>query len=582
MTKNHVPHWIRLCAATVRVSVVLALVVFLGACSAPPHPTSSWIPPSLADVQATLHGDSFDGFVTSSCRLYLLRFPQVVAQLGVAEALGVRNDRLNDYSVAYDGETAAIEGYFLDRLQSFDREALAPAQRAAYDVCDWMWTRSAARRALGFSGYAVDSTMASPDVRLSRLFTTDLPFDDESDLADYLACLRQAAAQIREIELRVDAEGKRGIVPPDGVLAAELAMLSLVRIRHTDSRDQIGLFQKISGTSHPFYLRMRELASRMPALPREKRSEYMVAAREEIEEKIIPAFERLYNIVAHRLSETPTDAVGIGPLFGADAAYAELLRQVSGTLLRPDEVHRLAQVQVERTRLDIDKVSASLGIRAGTPLASLPLYLQDEKAEPDAEFDGEPVAADVMAPTHGFSTSRAQPSVFPFGMGGGADDEAPWGLAAPDPFYGFVAGCKLYLAQVISEERQAGGMGSPRTALAALLEQYEAAVAAVVDTGIHALGWGLRAATTYYQDAVGLAPFEARYQVGRLAAAPGLAAGRYAAYCRIVELRARAQEAAGDAFVLDRFHDWLLEYGARPLETLGEPTLGELRTAAGS
>jgi uncharacterized protein (DUF885 family) len=317
----------------------------------------------------------------------------------------------------------------------------------------------------------------------------------------------------------------------------------------------------------------------MPALPREKRSEYMVAAREEIEEKIIPAFERLYNAVAHRLSEIPTDAVGIGPLFGADAAYAELLRQVSGTLLRPDDVHRLAQAHVERARLDIDEVSPSLGIRAGTPLASLFLYLQGAEREPDA--DGEPVVADAPAPTRGFPMSRAQPTILPFGLGVDDGDGVPWGLAASDPFYGFMAGCRLYLAQVTWEEQQAV-MGSPRTALAALLEQYVAAVAAVVDTGIHALGWGLRTATTYYQDTMGMAPFEARYAVSRLAAAPGLAAGRYAAYCQILELRARAQEAAGDEYLPERLHDWLLEYGARPLETLGEPTLGELRTAADS
>jgi len=581
VTKSRALRWIRPCISIPRVSLVLAVVVFLGSCSAPPRPTSSWVPPSLPDVQAQLHGDSFDDFVTSSCRLYLLRFPQVVAELGAAEALGIQNDRLNDYSEAYDRETVAIEAYFLDRLQSFDRGALAPAQRATYDVCQWMWTRSAARRALDFSGYAVNSTMASPDVLLSRLFTTDLPFEVEEDLPDYLACLRQAAAQVRQIELRVEAEDKRGIVPPDGVLSAELASLSLVRIRHTESRDELGLFQKVNGSSHPFYLRVRELVPKMPTVSREERTEYMVAAREEIEQEVIPAFERLYNTVAHRLSETPTDAVGIGALFGAEAAYVELVREYSGTLLRPDEVHRLAQVQVERTRLSIEEVSASLGIRAGTPLASLPLYLQSEKTEPDAEFDGEPVAADVTAPTHGFLMSRAQPSVFPFGMGVGADDEVPWGLAAPDPFYGFVVGCKLYLAQVTSEEQQAG-MGSARSALAALLEQHEAAVAAVVDTGIHALGWGLRAATTYYQDAIGLAPFEARYQVGRLAAAPGLAAGRYAAYCRIVELRARAQEAAGDEYLPERFHDWLLEYGARPLETMDDPTPGDLRNAAGS
>lgn len=572
MTNRRSPRRALFYICVVCLSVVVAVGIFLAMRAHSARPVSSWTPPSLAEVQAQLLTGSFDDFLESSSRLYLLRFPQVVAELGLADALGVRNDRLNDYSKEYEQETAAIESCFLDELRSFDRRELEPAQRAAYDALQWMWTSSAARRSLGFSGYAVDSTAASPDARLSRLFTTDLPLGSEQDVEDYLACLGQAAEQIREIEQLIDAEDRRGIVPPDGVLSMELASLSPLGITHMRAEGEVIRIQRISGTYHPFYVRVRELIENTAILSGDREAEIRTAALREVERRIIPAFERLHSEVSHRLSETSQDVVGIGAVPGGEESYGELLREYSGTLLGPDEVHRLAQASVERLRPEIDRVSAALGIRAGVPIVSIILYLQSGESSPDGELE----APEVVAPRSGFAMSRAQPGLLPFPAGADDGDGVPWGLAAPDPFYGFIEGCKLYLSQLTWEEEQAA-MDSPRRALTALLEEYEAAVAAVVDTGIHALGWGLRTATAYYQDTVyqdsGPIPASARYAVGHLAARPGLAAGRYAAYCAIMQLRTEAQAAAGNRFSLDKFHDRLLAHGARPLELVDGSTL---------
>ncbi len=542
---------------------VIAVSVFFATRATAPRVTSSWEPPSLADVEARLHANSFADFVASSSRLYLLRFPQAVAELGLADELGVRNDRLNDYSEAYARETAAIEGYFLDRLKSFDRSALDPEEQAAYDVCQWSWTRSAARRSLDFRGYAVDPTANSPESRLLNLFAMDLPLQSADDLKDYIACLSQVERQLQQISQRISEEAEKGIVAPDGVLSAKLAFLSGLGVTHTSTRDQLGLFTRINGTYHPFYVRFREAVSQL--VPRERQSQTLKEALDEVEKGVIPGFEGLHRQVAALLAETPEDAVGIGPRFGAEADYARLLRDTSGTTLNPEDVHRSAQADVERLRPEIARAAAATGIRPRTSIATMLVYVE----EPEETPDGELIEPEVLAPRNGFDMRRAAPRVFPYAEVGNESNATPWSLSAPDPFYGFLAGCELYLARLVWEEEAT--LASPRRALAALLKEYEAAVAAVVDTGIHFLGWGLRAGSTYYQDTIfqdpGPIPVDARYAVSRLAAAPALAAGRYAALATILDLRATAQ-ARDASFSLERFHNELLAYGARPLETI--------------
>jgi len=98
---------------------------------------SSWSPPALDQVAAVLRGLTFDEFVDASYEQYLLRFPQVLTHYGMAQQLGVRNDRLDDYSEAYLAETRAIESLVYEQLLTYDREPLNLDQQLAYDVCAW-------------------------------------------------------------------------------------------------------------------------------------------------------------------------------------------------------------------------------------------------------------------------------------------------------------------------------------------------------------------------------------------------------------------------------------------------------------
>ncbi|MCX6100622.1 MAG: hypothetical protein NTV92_04250, partial [Candidatus Bipolaricaulota bacterium] len=85
-----------------RLALILAVSgLVLGVASCSRHPEPTWSLPSLSEVRKARTGLPFGEFVSASARLQLLRFPQTVTESGLAESLGVRNDRLDDYSASY-------------------------------------------------------------------------------------------------------------------------------------------------------------------------------------------------------------------------------------------------------------------------------------------------------------------------------------------------------------------------------------------------------------------------------------------------------------------------------------------------
>ena len=124
------------------VAVVVALSLLLGLASAflvgqEKDYAPSWSPPPVDAVIAGLADLHFEAFVDRSYRQYVLRFPEQLTYMGVAEAFGVRNDRMNDYSEDYVRETHRLEAALLAQLQGYDRSALSTPQRQSYDVYEW-------------------------------------------------------------------------------------------------------------------------------------------------------------------------------------------------------------------------------------------------------------------------------------------------------------------------------------------------------------------------------------------------------------------------------------------------------------
>jgi uncharacterized protein (DUF885 family) len=90
----------------------------------------------------------------------------------------------------------------------------------------------------------------------------------------------------------------------------------------------------------------------------------------------------------------------------------------------------------------------------------------------------------------------------------------------------------------------------------------------VVDTGMHAKGWTREQAIAYLVDTLGWSAPRARNQIERYMVWPAQALSYKIGSLKILELRARAQQALGDKFSYQKFHEVVIGDGTLPMPIL--------------
>jgi uncharacterized protein (DUF885 family) len=90
----------------------------------------------------------------------------------------------------------------------------------------------------------------------------------------------------------------------------------------------------------------------------------------------------------------------------------------------------------------------------------------------------------------------------------------------------------------------------------------------VVDTGMHAKGWSREQAIAYLADTLGWPEARAKNQIERYMVWPAQALSYKIGSLKILELRARAQQALGDKFSYQKFHEVMIGDGTLPLPIL--------------
>jgi uncharacterized protein (DUF885 family) len=90
----------------------------------------------------------------------------------------------------------------------------------------------------------------------------------------------------------------------------------------------------------------------------------------------------------------------------------------------------------------------------------------------------------------------------------------------------------------------------------------------VVDTGMHAKGWTREQAIAYLVDTLGWGEPRARNQIERYMVWPAQALSYKIGSLKILELRARAQQALGDKFSYQKFHEVVIGDGTLPMPIL--------------
>ncbi len=577
-------------------------------------PAAAWTPPGLPEVRAGLDGLPWGQFVETSYVLYILRFPEAVTRMGMATALGVRNDRLNDYSDAYVRETMEIESEILGRLRAFDRASLSPAEQAVYDASAWYWDDLVRAHRFAYCDYPVSHLfVTSLDQLVFELLTEIHPLATAGDAEDYVLRLEQVGTQFDGILDALDRRADAGVIVPQRVIDwATYGMRSLA----------YG-----SAPSSPYFVRLRDALPAMAGLSPDRADALRGRAETAVSDVVIPAYRRLLSKLSGLRSQAPE--VGVWRVPDGRAYYEHLLRHFTGLDQSAADVHDLGLREVARIHDEVRSCANALGYpaesltiaalfaaveRDGGALVGEEILREYERLIDRAAVDAlaflpalpstavvvrpDPVGGfyrsaprDGSAPaTFGAQTTGTQPR---FTMPTLAYHETIPGhhvqialaqemdlplLLRETAFLGFTEGWALYAERLAAE---AGWYADdPYGNLGRLQFELMRAARLAVDTGIHAVGWGYDEALVWYQEATGRSPQLAQQDVYRYAAWPGQAVSYAVGYLELLALRDATRSALGDRFDLTAFHRAVLAQGNVPLAVLAGAMAGWIAASA--
>lgn len=341
-------------------------------------------------------------------------------------------------------------------------------------------------------------------------------------------------------------------------------------------------------------------------------------------EKIRPSLESYRDFVADIYIPACRDSTALFELPNGEAWYEYMVRRMTTTDLSPKEIHEIGLSEVERIRSEMEKVKEESGF-AG-PLSEFFEFLRTDKqffyedpeellrdyrdickrADPElARLFGTlprlpygvlPVPSYIEKTTTTAYYQRGSPEAgragYFFANTYDLRSRPKWEMealtlheAVPGhhlqialaqelelpPFRrhrlqtAYTEGWGLYAESLGSEM---GFYRDPNSLFGRLTYEMWRAIRLVVDTGMHALGWGREKAIEFFANNAGKAKHDIVVEIDRYIYWPGQALAYKIGELKIKELRARAESKLGASFDIRMFHDELLKRAALPLDLL--------------
>jgi prolyl oligopeptidase len=551
-------------------------------------------------VHAQASGD-FDALLEEEWQWRLAENPVWASGLGDRRY----NDQWSDLSLGAIERRQQQEREFMQRLLAIDPAELDAADQLNYDL----FRRELQDRieSARFKAYLMPISQQG-GVQSLESVTESIPLTDSGDYDDWLA--RMAGIERRiEQTMALQEEGRQ-----NGYMPAKVLMQRIP--------DQLALQTVENAEDSPFYRAFVDLPESIPA---EEQERLRQAARELIEDQIVPAyrnFSRYFNDIYLPASR---DSIGASELPNGNEFYEFRVRSFTTTSLTPDEIHRLGLNEVRRIRDEMQMVIDELEFEGSfqeflTFLRTDSRFYYDSPQELfDAylaickRIDPELVRLFGMLPRTPYGLraipdnlapdtttayynppaadgSRAgfyyvnlyRPEVRPkYEMEVLSVHEAVPGhhlqiaiqMELEDMpqfrrfsrFTAFIEGWGLYSESLGYD---LGLYRDPYSRFGALTYDMWRAVRLVVDSGIHYKGWSRQQAIDFFKDNAAKTELDISNEIDRYIAWPGQALAYKVGQLKIQELRKRAEQTLGSNFDIRGFHDALLGGGALPLEVL--------------
>lgn len=528
-------------------------------------------------------------------------------------------DRLGDYitDAYFDAERNAGEDD-LRRLHAIDRSKLNPTDQIAYDVFEW-------QTQLGLKNLSPDMlalTAVRPIDHFTGFHTFYPGFASGSGaapfktVADYENNLKRHKEYVVAIDRSIGRfrEGmKSGVVQPKLVVNNVIGQLDTL------------IAQGVEGSV--FYGPVKKFPEAISAADQARlTSAYAAIIRDDIN----PAHTRLRDFLKNEYLPVARDSVGMLGMKGGDKVYQSAIEQLTTLPLTADYVHNLGLSEVARIRGEMEAIKNQVDFK-GT-LGEFFQYLRtDPRFKPKTKQDlvdgyyaiGKKVDARIGEQ---FSTIPKTPLEIRFyepyrekNAAGGSYEQGMYdpknpARTRPGIFYfntydlpsrttpgmetlylhegapghhfqislaqenealpafmrfggntAFAEGWGLY-AETLWKEL--GMETDPYQRFGGLDDEMLRAMRLVVDSGIHAKGWGRDQAIQYMLDNSSMGRTDATAEVERYIAWPGQALAYKVGQLKFSELKKRAQDKLGSKFDPREFHAQVLMTGALPMTVL--------------
>ncbi|MEK6410439.1 MAG: DUF885 domain-containing protein [Acidobacteriota bacterium] len=516
------------------------------------------------------------------------------------------NDRLTDFSFEAIERRKAHEREMLDRIQKLERSQFAGQDVISYDL--FLLDKKLNVEGQRFPAeYMPIDQMNGVQITLGQL-AGSTPFRNAKDYEKYLARL---AAFPRQIDQLI-ALMKRGIetkwVPPAAPLRSVPAQ---IEGQITDDP-----------TKSPLFNPLARFPNDIPAAERARLSE---SGKRVIGESLTPALKKLDAFFKETYLPACRKDIGASSLPGGEAFYQYAIRRHTTTSLTAREIHEIGKREVARIRREMEAIILRAGFKGSfqeflTFLRTDPRFYYTKPEDLVAGYSYIAKQADGKLPQLFAELPRT-----PYGVRVIPDYEAPAQTTAyyqPGAADGSRAGVfmintyklntrpkyemealtlhesvpghhlqiaraqelkglpdfrrnAVYTAYVegwgLYAESLGGEMGlyaNSYSKFGQLTYEMWRACRLVVDTGMHALGWGRQQAIDMMKENTAKTENDIVVEVDRYIVWPGQALAYKMGELKIKELRAKAKRELGERFDVRTFHNAVLDDGALTLDLL--------------
>ncbi len=540
----------------------------------------------------------------------LKRNPLMGLFRGDTSRAGELGEVFTDAAYAAERQAAINE---LKALAAIDRAALTPDEQVSYDTFKWQRETDLA----GLQPAILAATAPRPIDHFFGFHTflpelnsgeSAAPFKSLKDYEDALKRNDQFALFLDLAILRFRQGMKTGVVQPKLVVNNIIDQLNNLTAGDVDGSIMMKPVQKFPS----------EISA-------QDQARLTTAYRKMVGERVNPALIRLRDFLKTEYLPVARELPGLVAMPGGPELYRYLVASNTTTSLTPDEIHNIGLSEVARILKGMDDVQKRVGVpgdRAAffthlrtdprlkfasaqamgdsyravgkridavigrlfdtlpkSPLDIRPVPPHREKTDAAGSYQGG--TPDGSRPGVFYYNSYDLPSRSNYGVETLFLHEAVPGhhfqvslaqendkLPAFQRFGGntaFAEGWGLY-AESLGPEL--GMFTDPYQLQGRYEDEMLRALRLVVDTGIHAKGWGRDQAIEYMLANSSMSRTDATAEVERYIAIPGQALAYKIGQLTITRLRAKAQAALGSSFDIKGFHRQVLMTGALPMAVL--------------